>query len=139
VLATPLIDDQGARKGVVLLMEEVVGIDRRIVDTVREPLVILNRDLQIIFANRSFYSTFRTVPEETVGQRIYDLGNRQWDIPELRRLLEEILPEESAFRNYEVVHEFPGIGSRTMLLNARRLIPTRGEQELILLAIEDVT
>ncbi len=139
VIATPLIDEEGARKGVVLLMEEVVGIDRRIVDTVREPLVILNRDLQVIFANRSFFSTFRTRPEETVGQRIYDLGNRQWDIPELRRLLEEILPEESTFRNFEVVHEFPGIGTQRMLLNARRLIPARGEDELILLAIEKVT
>jgi two-component system CheB/CheR fusion protein len=139
VIATPLIDEQGSRKGVVLLMEEVLGIDKRIVDTVREPLVILNPELQVVFANRSFYSTFRTVPEETVGQRIYDIGNRQWNIPELRRLLEEILPEESTFRNFEVIHEFPGIGTRRMLLNARKLTPARGEEELILLAIEDVT
>ncbi|MDG6256936.1 MAG: CheR family methyltransferase [Methanomicrobiaceae archaeon] len=139
VIATPLVDEQGSRKGVVLLMEEVLGIDRRIVDTVREPLIILNRDLKVIFANRSFYATFRTPPEETVGQRIFDLGNRQWDIPELRRLLEEILLGESTFRNFEVVHEFPGIGTRKMLLNARRLIPAKSEEELILLAIEDMT
>jgi two-component system CheB/CheR fusion protein len=139
VIATPLIDERGSRKGVVLLMDEVLGIDRRIVDTVREPLVILNSDLQVVFANRSFFSTFRTVPEETVGRRVYDLGNQQWDIPELRRLLEEILPKEATFRNFEVVHEFPGIGTRRMLLNARRLIPAKGEEEMILLAIEDVT
>ncbi|HDR73209.1 MAG TPA: PAS domain-containing protein [Methanoculleus sp.] len=139
VVATPLVDEQGSRKGVVLLMEEVLGIDRRIVDTVREPLIILNRDLEVIFANRSFYATFRTPPEETVGQRIYDLGNRQWDIPELRRLLEEILPGKSTFRNFEVVHEFPGIGTRKMLLNARRLIPANNEEEFILLAIEEMT
>ncbi|MBN1193793.1 MAG: PAS domain-containing protein [Methanomicrobiaceae archaeon] len=139
VIATPLIDEHGSRKGVVLLMEEVLGIDKRIVDTLREPLIILNRDLKVVFANRSFFSTFKTGIEDTIGQRIYDIGNRQWNIPELRRLLEEILPEESTFRNFEVVHTFPGIGTRRMLLNARRLIPARGEEELILLAIEDVT
>jgi two-component system CheB/CheR fusion protein len=90
-------------------------------------------------ANASFYETFGVTPETTEGQLLYELGNRQWDLPELRRLLEEILPRHEVVSDYEVVHEFEQIGRRTMLLNARRLAGTEPGGPMILLAIEDVT
>jgi PAS domain S-box-containing protein len=110
-----------------------------IVETVREPLVVLDADLRVISANRSFYETFKTKPRETVGQLLYDLGNRQWNIPKLRELLEEILPTNATFDNFEVEHEFKTIGRRVMHLNARRLSKKTNETHLILLAIEDAT
>ena len=106
-----------------------------IVNTVREPLLVLTPDLRVRSANSSFYRTYHVSPEGTVDQPIYELGNRQWDIPELRRLLEEILPTNNAFDDFEVERDFETIGRRTMLLNARRLEAV----QLILLAIEDVT
>ena len=110
-----------------------------IINTVREPLIALDQDLRVVTASRSFYDFFRVNPEETMGQLIYDLGNKQWDIPRLRELLETILPEKSAFEDYEVEHEFAGIGKRVMLLNARQIERARGKERIILLAIEDVT
>jgi PAS domain S-box-containing protein len=110
-----------------------------IVDTVREGLVVLDADLRVISANRSFYETFKVEPEETEGQLLYDLGNRQWDIPKLRELLEEILPTDTTFDNFEVEREFKMIGRRVMHLNARRIYGEIDETHLILLAIEDVT
>lgn len=110
-----------------------------IVDTVREPLLVLGADLRVRKANRSFFRTFKVSPEETVGQRIYDLGNQQWDIPLLRKLLEEVLPENAAFDDFEVDHVFPAIGRKNMLLNARRVCRADNTTESILLAIEDVT
>jgi PAS domain S-box-containing protein len=110
-----------------------------IVETVREPLVVLDADLRVISANRSFYETFKTKPGETAGQLLYDLGNRQWNIPKLRELLEEILPTGTAFDNFEVEHEFKTIGRRVMHLNARRISKKTKETHLILLAIEDAT
>jgi two-component system CheB/CheR fusion protein len=110
-----------------------------IVGTVREPLVILDADLKVISANRSFYQTFQVEPEEVEGQLLYDLGNRQWDIPGLRELLEEILPQQIVFNDYEVEHDFPDIGRRTMLLNAREVRRAEDEERLILLAIEAIT
>lgn len=110
-----------------------------IVDTVREPLLILNADLKVLSANRSFYKTFHVSPNETKDHTIYNLGNRQWDIPRLRELLETILPQNTSFDNYEVEHEFPSIGRRKMLLNARRIFGREGETQLILIAMEDVT
>ena len=110
-----------------------------IVDTVREPLIILDADLRVVSASRSFYRIFRVVPEETVGQLIYDLGNKQWDIPKLRELLETILPEKTTFDNYEVEHDFATIGRRIMLLNARQIQRVWGKERVILLAIEDIT
>ena len=110
-----------------------------IVDTVREPLLVLDDDLKVQYANHSFYQTFKTTPPETEGRLIYDLGNAQWDIPRLRELLEEIIPQNSVFDNFEVEHDFPGIGVRTMILNARRLEARPGHPSLILLAMEDVT
>jgi two-component system CheB/CheR fusion protein len=110
-----------------------------IVETVREPLVILDADLRVISANGSFYQAFQVEPEEVEGQLLYDLGNRQWDIPELREFLEEILLQKAVFNDYEVEHDFPDIGRRTMLLNAREVRRAEGEERLILLAIDDVT
>ena len=106
-----------------------------IVDTVREALLVLDLDLQVMSANQSFYHLFETTPEETTGHLVYDLGNGQWDLPELRQLLEEILPQDEVFNDFEVEHDFKDLGHRVMLLNARRV----DEHELILLAIEDVT
>ena len=77
-----------------------------IIDTVREPLIVLDQDLRVVSVSRSFYDVFKVKPEETVGQRIYELGNKQWDIPKLRELLETILPQKAFFDNYEVEHDF---------------------------------
>jgi len=110
-----------------------------IVATVREPLVILDADLRVVSTNHSFYEVFAVKPEETEGQFVYDLGNRQWNIPRLRELLEEIIPKNNTFEGFQIEHDFPTIGRRIMLLNARR-IPTEADKtRLILLAIEDVT
>ena len=110
-----------------------------IVETVREPLVVLDADLRVISANRSFYETFKVKPAETTGHLLYDLGNREWNIPKLRELMEEILPTDTTFDNFEVEHEFETIGRRVMHLNARRITRGTAETHLILLAIEDVT
>ncbi len=110
-----------------------------IVDTVREPLVVLGADLRVRSANRSFYHSFGVIPEETSGRLIYELGNGQWDIPGLRKLLEEILPRDHSFRDFEVDHVFEGLGRRRMILNARKLWREGNNTEMILLAIEDVT
>ena len=111
-----------------------------IVETVREPLIVLGSDLRVHLANRSFYDSFKVTPEETIGNLIYDLGSRQWDIPGLRTLLEDILPENNKFDDYEVEHIFSGVGHKIMLLNARRIIHKEmGSQMMILLAIEDIT
>ncbi|MDI6876031.1 MAG: CheR family methyltransferase [Methanomicrobiales archaeon] len=109
-----------------------------VVATVCEPLLVLDRDLRVVAANRSFYTTFRVKPEETVGKLLYTLGNNQWDIPELRELLEEILPKQTEFEGYEVEHDFPGIGHRVMRLNARKVQSDAGPS-LILLAMEVVS
>lgn len=110
-----------------------------IVDTVREPLLVLDGDLRVVSAGHSFYEFFQVPPGETAGRRIFELGQGQWDIPELRRLLEEILPEQTVMRDFRVEHDFPGIGPRTMLLNARRIEPQGAGPPLILLALEDIT
>ena len=110
-----------------------------IIDTVREPLIILDHDLRVVTASRSFYDFFKVKPEETVGQLIYDLGNKQWDIPKLRELLENILPQKTTFDNYEVEHIFAAVGRRVMLLNARQIQRVSGKERIILLAIEDIT
>jgi two-component system cell cycle sensor histidine kinase PleC len=110
-----------------------------IVATVREPLLVLNADLSVILANRSFYSTFRVIPEDTEGKLIYDLGNRQWDIPRLRELLEGILIKNTSFDDFEVEHIFETIGYKAMLLNARRIHQKDNRTRMILLAIEDIT
>ena len=109
-----------------------------IVDTVREPLIIMDGDFKVISAGRSFYQTFQVKPEETVGRGLFDLGDRQWDIPRLRELLETVLPKDTSFENMEVEHDFPIIGHRRMLLNARQIPAEGGRAQLILLAMENV-
>src|SRR5687768_7623926 len=120
------------------LVEDIQNYAQNIVDTVREPLLILDTTLRVQSANRAFYQTFHVSPGETEGRLIYELGNGQWDIPALRRLLEDIVPKSSVFNDFELEHTFPVIGRRAMLLNARKL-QAGHHGELLVLAMEDVT
>src|SRR5665811_1285606 len=120
------------------LVEDIQNYAQNIVDTVREPLLILDTTLRVRSANRAFYQTFQVSPGETEGRLIYELGNGQWDIPDLRTLLEDIVPKSSVFNDFELEHTFPIIGRRVMLLNARKLRPG-SHAELLVLAMEDVT
>ncbi len=122
-----------------IAMQEARLLAESIVDTVREPLLILTDSLKVVTASRSFYQYFQVPPEQTVGRMIYELGNGQWNIPALRNLLESILPHNQAFNDYKVEHDFPNIGHRIMLLNARGIIGQTGEPQLILLAMNNVT
>lgn len=125
-----------------LTVEDVVVIyayAEAIVETVREPLVILDGKLRIKTANKSFFDTFKVNKKETYNKLIFDLGNGQWDIPSLKKLLTQILPKSVHFKDFEVSHTFEDIGTRTMILNARRIELEGHETELILLAIEDIT
>jgi len=119
--------------------EEAREFAESIINTIREPLLSLDQDLRVVTASRSFYEVFKVKPEDTVGQLIYDLGNKQWNIPKLRELLETILPKKATFDNYEVEHDFATIGKRIMLLNARQIQRASGKERIILLAIEDIT
>ena len=110
-----------------------------IVDAIREPLLVLDPDLRVIAASRSFYRTFAVTPRKTEGQLVFELGDGQWNIPGLRALLEDIIPKRRTVEAYEVEHEFQTIGRRVMLLNARRVFDEDGSASAILLAIEDVT
>ena len=109
------------------------------VETVREPLLVLDNELRVEGANRSFYRAFRVAPSDTICWFIYDLGNRQWDIPRLRELLGEVLAESTSIDDFQVEHDFEQLGRRTMLLNARRVHDPQRKGERILLAIEDIT
>ena len=100
---------------------------------------MLDQDLRVVAASRSFYLTFKVNADDTQGKLLYDLGDGQWDIPKLRLLLGKILPEQGAMEDYEVEHDFPSIGQRTMLLNARKIFSEKGSHSTILLGIEDVT
>jgi chemotaxis protein methyltransferase CheR len=115
------------------------ALAQAIVDTVREPLIVLDKDLRVVAASRSFYQTFRVNRQETHGRLLYALGDGQWDIPALRALLEKIAPEHDVMDGYEVEHEFPEIGKRIMLLNARKVFYEGDNHTTILLAIEDIT
>ncbi|MEP7108527.1 MAG: ATP-binding protein, partial [Ferruginibacter sp.] len=110
-----------------------------IVTTIKEPLIILDKNLRVKSANQSFYRTFMASESETEGKRFFELGDRQWDIPDLRAQLENIIPDKQRFSDYEVKQIFPGIGERIMLLNAREMKEETGSEKLILLAIEDIT
>ena len=111
----------------------------RVLGSIRESLVVLDSDLKVVKANPSFYHTFNVNPEQTEGVLIYDLGDKQWNIPNLRELLEEILPQNTKFNDFEVEHHFENIGRKIMHLNARRIYTKGNQTQLILLAIEDVT
>jgi two-component sensor histidine kinase len=120
-------------------IEDGRALAQAIVDTVREPLLVLDKDLRVVAASRSFYETFRVDPQDTQGRLLYTLGDGQWDIPALRTLLEKILPEQWVMDGYEVEHEFPNIGRRTMLLNARTVFSESNAHTALLLAIEDIS
>lgn len=122
-----------------LEIQDALEYTTNIINTVREPLIILYGDLTVALANSSFCQVFKVKPEETEGKHIYDLGNHQWDIPKLRDLLEEILPKTTSFDNFEVEHDFPDIGKRIMLLNACRIYLKANRMKLIILTIEDIT
>ncbi len=118
---------------------DACALAQSIVDTVREPVIVLDKALRVIAASRSFYSAFEVSPEETQGKLLYALGDGQWDIPKLRLLLEKIIPEHGVMEDYEVEHEFPHLGTRIMCLNARQVFYKEGAETTILLGIEDVT
>jgi formate hydrogenlyase transcriptional activator len=121
------------------MQKPLLEIFNNILGSIREPLVVLDADLKVVKANFAFYQTFDVKPDETEGVLIYDLGDRQWDIPRLRELLEDILPHNSIFNDFEVEHDFRTIGPKIMHLNARRIYTKATNTQLILLAIEDVT
>ena len=141
----PSVGPDGKIDGAVLMLIDIDAAKRgldfaeAIVETVREPLVILNQNLQVLKANKTFYETFQAAREETEGRLIYDLGNGQWNIPKLRELLENILPAHSTFRDFEVTHEFEHVGRKVMLLNASEIFNPNAQARTILLAIEDAT
>ena len=110
-----------------------------IIDTVPDPLLLLDQNLCVRTASRAFFKTFKVHRDETIGERIYNLGNGQWDIPELRRLLEEVIPKSKAVVDYEVEHDFPSIGNRTMLVSAHRLFHPDDNSRCLLLSIVDAT
>ncbi len=122
-----------------LEIQDALEYAESIISAVHEPLIILDENLKVALVSRSFCQTFKVKPEETEGRFVYDLGNRQWDIPKLRELLEDILPKTTSFDNFEVEHDFPDIGKRIMLINARRIYLETNRMELILIAIEDIT
>lgn len=114
---------------------------KTVVDVVREPVLILDKDLKVMSANESFYQTFKVDAKATEGKNIYELGNGQWNVPALRKLLEDILPKNSFFKGFEVSHEFPYIGKKVMILNARQIHfkDDADFQPIIILAMEDIT
>jgi two-component sensor histidine kinase len=121
-------------------VQDAYALAHAIVDTVREPLVVLDEQLRVVAASRSFYLTFKVNRDETQGRLLFELGDGAWDIPKLRLLLGKIIPERGEMEDYEVDHDFPDIGRRTMLLNARKVFYEVGSHaNIILLGIEDVT
>ena len=117
----------------------LVFSNRDIVETVREPLLVLSADLEVRHANRAFFRTFHVTAEQTLRRLVYELGNQQWDIPALRKLLEEVLSQNISFSDFEVTHNFESIGQKVMLVNARRIYQEHVEIPFILLAFEDIT
>jgi chemotaxis protein methyltransferase CheR len=120
-------------------IEDAHILAQAIVNTIPEPFLVLDDRFHVLAASRSFYEVFRADPEQTRGRLLYALGDGQWDIPALRVLLETIIPEKAAMDGFEVVHDFPGIGLKTMLLNARKVLYENSSNSTILLAFSDVT
>lgn len=150
--AAPITNERGEVAGVVLIFRDIterrkteraldkaLGYADDIIATLREPFVVLDSDLRVKTANRSFYDTFRVTKGDTENRLVYDLGNGQWDIPGLRKLLDEVLSRSQSVNDFEVDHSFPELGRKTMLLNARPFPPDSRHPELILLAVEDVS
>jgi two-component system, chemotaxis family, CheB/CheR fusion protein len=120
-------------------MQAALNYAGSILDTLREPVLVLDSGLKIISANRAFYQFFKVRPEKTEGKLLYELGHGQWNIPQLKKLLEEVLPKNSVFNDFQVENDFRDIGRRRMLLNARQLKSVNKGPDRILLAIEDIT
>ena len=120
-------------------LEDARILAQAIVNTIPEPFLVLDNQFQVLAASRSFYETFKVDPEQTQGRLLYALGDGQWDIPALRVLLETIIPDRVAMDGFEVEHDFPGLGRRTMLLNARKVLYEDSDTVTILLAFRDVT
>ena len=141
----PSVGPGGKTDGAVMMLIDIDAAKRgldyaeAIVETVREPLVILDQNLKVLGANKTFYETFQTTPETTEQRLIWDLGDGQWNIPALREKLETVLPAHATFRDFEVTHEFENVGRKVMLLNAREIFDPNSQVRTILLAIEDVT
>jgi len=108
---------------------------KTLVEVARESFLILDQDIRVVSGNPTFYQNFQVEPDQTENRLLYELGNGQWDIPELRSLMEDILPDKKVVRNYEVKHDFEKIGERTILLNARQIDTV----QLIIVAMEDIT
>src|SRR5260370_18841044 len=150
--AAPIRNAKGEVAGVVLAFRDITERRRQeqviqdtlnycesIIATLREPFLVLDDKLKVKTANRLFYETFKVSPEETEHQFIYELGKGEWDIPDLRKLLSEVLSNHHPIDDFEIEHEFPTIGRRYMRLNARRFESVDSRPDLILLAIEDIT
>src|SRR5688572_7366486 len=120
-------------------LQHALAYAENIIATLREPFVVLDRDLRVRTANAAFYRDFHASKEETEGRFVYELGNGQWDIPSLRALLPRVMGNSQPVEDFEVEHDFPAIGRRTVLLNVRRFPPEGDDPDLVLLAIEDVT
>ena len=121
------------------LLTESYDYSEAIIATIHEPMLVMNKDLYVKSANKSFYKKFLVKKEETEGKFLFELGNNQWNIPKLRELLHDIISKNNGFQNFEVTHTFPGIGEKIMLLNAHLIIQKTHSEQLILLAIEDIT
>jgi chemotaxis protein methyltransferase CheR len=126
-------------KNPLLAIGDAQALAHAIVDTIHEPFLVLDDELRVLAASRSFYETFKVDPRQTQGCLLYDLGDGQWDIPALRVLLETIIPEKTAMDDFQVDHDFPGLGRRIMLLNARKVLYEKSPAMTILLAFTDVT
>src|ERR1700691_6249636 len=120
-------------------VEQRRSLEQAIVDTVREPLLVLDEAFRVVTASRSFYAAFNVSGPDTEGRLLFELGDGQWNIPNLHTLLRDIIPRHSTIEEYEVEHEFPSIGRRTMLLNARKIFYEGNGATSILLGIEDIT
>jgi two-component sensor histidine kinase len=118
---------------------DAAALAQAIVDTIREPLLVLDKNMRVLAASRSFYLTFKVAQDETEDRLLYELGDGQWDVRGLRVLLESIVPEQGVMDDFEVEHLFPKIGRRTMLLNARKVFYEGNSHTTMLLGIEDVT
>lgn len=122
-----------------LEIQDALEYTEHIINTIHDPLIILYEDLRVALANRAFYQDFKVTAKETEGKFIYDLGNHQWDIPKLRHLLEDILPQSTSFEHFEIEHDFRVIGKRIMRLNACRIYLKSNRERLIVLTIKDIT
>ena len=120
-------------------LELALAYAENIIATLREPFVVLDKSLRVRSANAAFYRNFHASKAETEGRFVYDLGNGQWNIPQLRTLLAQVLSNSHPVEDFEVEHDFPALGRRNMLLNARRFPPESNDPHLVLLAIEDIT